>query len=103
MVSLHEINEQGVSHLYFDGIIVYAGGQRYAQKVPFEILSIGGYEEPERSTVEPYIWIQSFQGTVSDVWYRLKTPAVEYKRYHEPFLWMADFAKHVVDYLHVHH
>lgn len=50
----------------------------------------------------PDIWIQSIEGTMSGVWYRLKTPAIEYKRYHEPFLWMADLAKHVVDYLETH-
>ena len=70
--------------------------------MPFEILSIGGYEEPERSAVGPYIWIQSIEGTNFDVWYRLKNSAVEYKRYHEPFLWMADLAKHLVDYLQAH-
>ena len=102
LVSLNEINENGVKYFYFDGVICYAGRQRYVQNVPFEILSIGGYEEPERSTVGPYIWIQSIEGTTSDVWYRLKDPAVEYKRYHEPFLWMADLAKHVVDFLGTH-
>ena len=102
LVSLNEINENGVKHFYFDGVICYAGRQRYVQKVPFELLSIGGYEEPERSTVGPYIWIQSIEGTRSDVWYRLRTPAAEYKRYHQQFLWMADLAKHVVDYLQTH-
>ena len=102
MVSLHEINENGVKHFYFDGVICYAGRQRYVQKVPFEILSIGGYEEPERSSVGPYIWIQSIQGAKRCVWYRLGHPADEYKRYHKPFLWIADLAKHLVDYLHVH-
>lgn len=102
LVSLNEINENGVKQFYFDGIICYAGRQKYVQEVPFEILSIGGYEEPERSTVGPYIWIQSIQGTMFDVWYCLKTPAVEYQRYHEPFVWMADLAKHVVDYLKTH-
>lgn len=102
LVSLHEINELGVKQFYFDGVISYSGRQRYVQKVPFELLSIGGYEEPERSTVGPNIWIQSTEGTRSDVWYRLKTPAAEYKRYYEPFQWIADLAKHVVDYLHTH-
>lgn len=102
LVSLNEINEDRVKQFYFDGVICYAGRQRYVQKVPFEILSIGGYEEADRSTVGPYVWIQSFEGTRSDVWYRLKTPAAEYQRYHKPFLWMADLAKHVVDYLQTH-
>lgn len=92
----------GVNQFYFDGVISYSGRQRYVQKVPFGLLSIGGYEEPERSTVGPYIWIQSTEGTGPDVWYRLKTPAAEYKRYYEPFQWMADLAKHIVDYLQTH-
>lgn len=102
LVSLHEINEARVNKFFFDGVITYSGRQRYVQEVPFELLSIGGYEEPERSTVGPYLWIQSIEGTESDVWYRLKTPAAEYKRYHEPFQWLADLAKHIVDYLQTH-
>ena len=50
----------------------------------------------------PYIWIQSTEGTGSGVWYRLSYPAAEYKRYYKPFLWMADLAKHLVDYLQTH-
>ena len=102
LVSLHEISENRVKHFYFDGVICYAGRQRYVQKVPFEILSIGGYEEPERSSVGPYIWIQSVEGAKRFVWYRLVHPAEEYKRYHKPFLWIADLAKYLVDYLHIH-
>ena len=92
----------GVNRFYFDGVVSYSGRKRYVQKVPFELLSIGAYEEPERSTVGPYIWIQSIQGTESDIWYRLKTPAPEYKRYHESFRWLADLSKHLVDYLQAH-
>ncbi len=103
LVSLHEINENGVRHFYFDGEICYAGRRRYVQRVPFEVLSIGGYEEPEHSSVGPYIWIQSIDGTRRSVWYRLVNPAAEYKRYHEPFLWLADLAKHLVEYLQTHH
>ena len=42
------------------------------------------------------------EGTRRGVWYRLSYPAVEYTRYHQPFLWMADLAKHLVDYLQTH-
>ena len=101
-MSLHEINDLGVRHFYFDGVISYAGRLRYVQKVPFEILSIGGYEETERSSVGSYIWIQSIEGARRCVWYRLISPADEYERYHKPFLWIADLAKHLVNYLHVH-
>ena len=83
-------------------MICYAGRQRYVQKVPFEILSIGGYEDLERSSVGPHIWIQSVEGARRCVWYRLTNPAEEYVRYHKPFLWIADLAKHLVDYLYIH-
>ena len=101
-VSLHEIDEERAKFFYFDGVICYAGRERYVQQVPFEILSIGGYEEPERSSVGPYVWIQSVEGARRCVWYRLANPADEYVRFHEPFLWIADLAKHLVDYLHIH-
>ena len=37
-----------------------------------------------------------------DVWYRLGLPAPEYRRHHLTFLWMADLAKHVVDFMYTH-
>ena len=99
IVSLNEINEWGVRYLLFDGIISFGNEKRYVQRVPFETLSIGGYGEFAVPTERPDIWIQSFAGKGHEVWYRLKLPAEEYRRYHKSFLWMAGLAKHVVDYL----
>ena len=65
-------------------------------------MAIGGYKELDRPTVGNEVWIQSIQSQKAGVWYRLRTPAPEYRRFHEPFLWIADLAKHVVDYLHIH-
>lgn len=102
MVSLHEINEWNTDLLYFDGTICYGEKRRYLQRIPFKILSIGGYEEPDCESVGSDIWIQSYDGKKAGVWYRVRTPAPEYRRYHKPFLWMADLAKHVVDFLQIH-
>ena len=99
MVSLHEINERQVHGFLFDGVICFGGEKRYVQKIPFETLSIGGYGDLDRSTSASDIWIQSFEGRRLSVWYRLKTPAAEYLKYHEPFLWIAELGKRVVDYL----
>ncbi|KAL6721275.1 hypothetical protein ACLMJK_000377 [Lecanora helva] len=103
LVSLHEINEWNVRGFYFDGVIWFAGRRHYVQKVPFETLSIGGYAEMECPVVPSDLWIQSHHSKRFNVWYRLRTPAQEYKRYHKPFLWMAELAKHVVDYLSLCH
>ena len=99
LVSLHEINEWGIRRFIFDGIISFGSEKRYVQRVPFETLSIGGYGEKDPPTKPPDIWIQSFEGKKSNVWYRLRKPAADYERYHESFIWMAELAKHVVDYL----
>ena len=102
LVSLHEINEWNVGRLCFDGWIIDGEKARYVQNVLFSILAIGGYKELGRPTVGKEVWIQSTQGQKAGVWYRLRNPAPEYRRFHEPFLWIADLAKYVVDYLHIH-
>lgn len=104
LASLHEFNSNGRQAWRFDGIISYGDKKAYVQNVPFQTFSIGGYEDEESDTVGSSIWIQSVQGKKSSpkFWYQLKSAASQYKRYHDAFLWIADFAKHVIDYLHWH-
>lgn len=102
LASLHEIDQRTERVWYFDAIINYGNKKAYVQHVPFEILSIGGYEDRHLDTVGSNIWIQSIQGKEANIWYKIKSPACEYRRFHEAFLWMADFSKHVVDYLYYH-
>ena len=102
MVSLHEINEPNVQHFFFDGVLCHEGKKRYLQQVPFSILSVGGYEDATRSSVEADVWMQSIASKNMDVWYRLGSPSFEYRQYHWTFLWIANLGKHVVDYLHIH-
>lgn len=100
LVSLHKIIPNGNRNIwFFDGTISYGATKVNVQGVPFDIYSIGGYEDKTLHTVGSSIWIQSVLGKRSDLWYSLKNPAPEYKRYHEPMLWLADLAKHVIDYM----
>ena len=73
--------------------------QYYVEKVPFENLSIGGYEDMSVFSVEDTIWIQSKSGETNQVWYQLCNPAKEYKRFYEPFIWIATFAKHFLAFM----
>lgn len=105
--ALHDLCVKSTNNLYcFDGLLCDGQTKRYVQRVPFERLSIEGYEDTSVPTVGPNIWIQSLQGGakagISGVWYRLRIPSPEYARFHQPFLWLADFAKHFVDYLKAH-
>ncbi|KAL8938525.1 MAG: hypothetical protein Q9216_003855 [Gyalolechia sp. 2 TL-2023] len=105
LASLHELNGRRSDSFLFDGTVIFGDNdehKRYVQQVSFENLSIGSYEDTDVHTVGRDIWLQSVAGKSSNIWYRLRFPAMEYSRYHEPFLWLADLAKHVVDFLHVH-
>ncbi|KAL8674495.1 MAG: hypothetical protein Q9168_001087 [Polycauliona sp. 1 TL-2023] len=101
-VSLQDLHDRGSGSFCFDGVLRYGqDGQSkaYLQGVPFETLSIGAYEDISLPTVGSDIWLQSFTGKASGIWYRLQSPAIEYSRYHKPFVWLADLAKHLVDFM----
>ncbi|KAI4279011.1 MAG: hypothetical protein LQ337_000618 [Flavoplaca oasis] len=105
LVSLQDLHDRGSGSFCFDGVLQFGqDGQhrRYLQGVPFETLSIGAYEDVASPTVGSNIWLQSFAGKASSIWYRLQSPSTEYSRYHMPFIWLADLAKHVVDFIHTH-
>lgn len=105
LVSLHELNSRLSNSFIFNGTVCFGDNNqhhRYVQQISFETLSIGSYEDTKMHTVGADIWIQSAAAKASNIWYRLKNPAEEYVRYHELFLWLADLAKHVVDFLNTH-
>ncbi|KAI1210229.1 S-adenosyl-L-methionine-dependent methyltransferase [Annulohypoxylon truncatum] len=86
-------------HFYFDGVIRHGEKKFYLRKVHFRQLPIGNYGSEEH-TVGDQIWVRSDLNERRDeeVYYKLKNPSAEYLRYYEPFLWIADLAKHVLDY-----
>lgn len=85
------------SIMLFDGILRVGGVQRYVQAVPFDICSIRNYGEDIHDVGEN-IWIRSTHLAKSEIYYRLKYPASEYARFYHGFLWLANLAKHFVDY-----
>ncbi|GKT48464.1 DNA (cytosine-5)-methyltransferase PliMCI [Colletotrichum spaethianum] len=90
--------------MFVDGILSVGDKRFFIRGVPFEQLPIGTYGLSE-STVGSEIWIRSrlnvtvASGQGPDIYYRLKNPSTEYRRYYTGFLWVADLTKHVVDYL----
>lgn len=102
LMGLHETDDRGINHWYLDGWVCYGPTRKFIQRVRCEILSIGGYENIDWHTVGSALWVQSITSRKSGIWYCLKKPAQEYRPYHEAFLWLADMAKHLVDYLYNH-
>ncbi|KAJ9351470.1 S-adenosyl-L-methionine-dependent methyltransferase [Paecilomyces variotii] len=105
LTSLHEVAlRQGNTKFFFDGILNLKGERRmFLRRVPFEYVSIGGYEKVEQHTVGSDIWIQSVHGKrKGDIWYHLSGPSPEYRPYYEIFLWLTDLGKHLLDFLAEH-
>ncbi|KAI2635677.1 S-adenosyl-L-methionine-dependent methyltransferase [Hypomontagnella submonticulosa] len=85
--------------LYFDGVLSNGEKQFYLRKIPFQQLPIGNYGSKEH-TVGDQIWIRSKFNEEYDneIYYKLGTPSIEYARFHEVFLWIADLTKHFLDF-----
>ncbi|KAI1296007.1 S-adenosyl-L-methionine-dependent methyltransferase [Xylaria venustula] len=90
---------RAVKRMYFDGILQHGDAKFYVRNVPFERLPVGNYGKLNH-TVGDQIWILSkFNESLGrEIYYKLGSPAPEYRRFYLPFLWIADLAKHVVDY-----
>ena len=82
---------------YFDGILSIGDTRHYVRQIEFSELPIGNYGT-SYSSVDGQIWVRSRLNAKREVYYRLGKPAIEYARYYTPFLWVADLAKHAVDY-----
>ena len=103
LAELHDLTNKDI--LYFDGIISSGRLRRYVQRVPFKHVAIGNYEDTALHTVGDKIWIKSVNAHglgPSAMWYHLGEPSSQYRRYYQSFLWMANFAKHLVDFLQNH-
>ncbi|KAI9797995.1 MAG: DNA methyltransferase Dim-2 [Piccolia ochrophora] len=98
----HLCCKEGHDSCLFDGVLDDGQKCYYVQAVPFELLSIGGYYDDQVHRVHQ-TWIQSKLGINHETWYQLGSPASDYAHYHDQFLWLASLAKHVVDFLGIHH
>jgi DNA (cytosine-5)-methyltransferase 1 len=102
MRSLHQldsIHRQG--QFYFDGRLSVGDTSFYVRGVPIDSMPIGNYGTSDEHTVRDNIWLCSAIASSYGIYYKLGSPAREYKRFFDPFLWVADLAKHFVDYLKV--
>ncbi|KAI1385819.1 S-adenosyl-L-methionine-dependent methyltransferase [Hypoxylon trugodes] len=98
--SLHQLAvRQYTDQFYFDGVLSCGEIRFYLRKVPFRHLPVGNYGSEEH-TVGDQIWIRSALNEKRDkeIYYKLGNRSTEYERFYEPFLWIANLTKHVLDY-----
>lgn len=99
LVSLDKLSQDRYAECLFDGILSVGEERCYVRGVPFRILTVDGYGESDSIDLANQLCIQSPIARRNDVWYKLAKPSVEYRRFYTPFLWLARFTKHFVDYL----
>ena len=92
-------NRRGFDELLFDGVLTVGSEQRFVQGVRFSTMTIDGYGDPDIVSLHDRICIQSRQAETREIWYQLGKPSQEYRRFYEPFVWLAQFTKYFVDYL----
>ncbi|KAM0262423.1 hypothetical protein ACHAQJ_001674 [Trichoderma viride] len=100
MRSLHHLNTKlRHSNFFFDGVLSIGDSRVYVRRVQITAVPIGNYGSLSMHTVRGCIWLQSQLSSKQALFYKLGTPAREYARFFHPFLWIADLAKHFVDFL----
>ncbi|KYK60793.1 hypothetical protein DCS_01931 [Drechmeria coniospora] len=100
MRSLHQLDTKVTArHFYFDGILSVRGECRiFVKRVPIAAMPVGNYGS-QHPSVQGHIWLQSCLNRSRSIFYKLGRPTSEYRRFFSPMLWLADLAKHFVDYL----
>lgn len=88
----------GHSTYYFDGVLSRNDSKFFVRRVPIHAVPIAGYGI-ESVSVGGKVWLQSSHNAAREIYYLLGEPATEYQRFWKPFIWIADLAKHVIDFL----
>lgn len=99
LVTLDRLSKDRYPEFRFDGVLSFGKHRYFVRNVAFAILTIDGYGDHDTTDMGGQLCIQSAYARGKDVWYKLGNAATEYRRFFQPFLWLARFTKHFVDYL----
>ncbi|KEF62982.1 uncharacterized protein A1O9_00957 [Exophiala aquamarina CBS 119918] len=98
--SLHIVTTNPkIGHWVVEGALRSQNQQRRIRGF-IDRVSIGNYENICTHTTSGAVWIKTELSSKQRYWYRLKEPAGGYRMLWHDFLWLADFTKYFIDYLH---
>ncbi|ETI24813.1 hypothetical protein G647_04183 [Cladophialophora carrionii CBS 160.54] len=86
---------------FIDGTIKSAENRRSFIRGAIVDVSIGALEDQTQHSAAEFIWVLTTEGQKRHYWYKLRTPSKAYERYWSSYLWLADFTKYFIDFLHV--
>lgn len=101
LVTLDKLSKDSYPEFCFDGVLSVGNQKYFVRNVKYAKLTVDGYGDPDISLADmsKQLCIQSAHAGKRNVWYKLGTPAKEYDRFYQPFLWLVRFTKQFVDYL----
>jgi DNA (cytosine-5)-methyltransferase 1 len=100
LISLHYLEVPNPKKLCFDGFLCLGNVKHFVQGLTIQDSSIEDYGNDESPGVVAFVRSESAsKDSDYDIWFRLKTPTEAYKRFHDPFMWVAQLAKHVLDFM----
>ncbi|KAF2877853.1 S-adenosyl-L-methionine-dependent methyltransferase [Massariosphaeria phaeospora] len=95
LTSIHQYRDLSVN-----GFLSIGGVRYYIELATVKDYSVEGYDDDIDPGTTTYIQTACAHGDDTyDIWYRLKDPCIHYRRFHEPFQWIATFGKHVLDFM----
>ncbi|KAF1916338.1 hypothetical protein BDU57DRAFT_516387 [Ampelomyces quisqualis] len=100
LICLHQLDVPQRKQLSLNGFLCLGSVNIYVEGVSIQHCAVEGYADDESPEVTIYIQTQmASKDREFDVWFRVKRPNQYYKRFHEPFLCVAQLAKHALDYM----
>jgi DNA (cytosine-5)-methyltransferase 1 len=99
-IGLHHLEVPTAKKLSFDGFLCIGSTRRYVQGLTIRDSSVEGYGDSDSPLIVTYVQSDvAHKDAEFDIWIRLNRPSKDYKRFHDPFLWVAQLAKHVIDFM----
>jgi site-specific DNA-cytosine methylase len=100
--SLHVVaNYQDNTDWFIDGTLKSAENRRSFIRGAIIDVNIGALENTTQHSAAESIWVQTTESKKKSYWYLLRGPSKAYEPYWSSFLWLADFTKYFIDFLHV--
>lgn len=98
MKTLNKIHSRACGVLYFDGIAAVGDSEYFLRSVPIERVRIDPLG-PDASKAADNIYLYSQESGYKSTVYHLGSPAEEYHRFYEPFVWLAQLSRYFVSFL----
>lgn len=99
LIGLNLFDIKGKS-LCLDGSVQIGNQVYYVEGLNIDDISIDGYGSDSDPNITAYIQtVLAKKDSTSNVWLRLQEPALQYERFHSPFMWVAKLCKHTVDFM----